>query len=303
MVDKPNDPKNTWSVEYHHLVPYVIKAVLEQQTQIQALSLNLQGNLSGDANQDEIAVVDMSFNGKLKVKSQVVFGQDTVGQVKILVGATEAQVNFNAPYEEQPIVTLTLASDNYLTKYFVSSASSTGFVVKIEPQQTEKPVILNWHAFGAEEAKVFVSDGTTEDIKLIVIEPTPAPAPVVESPPAAPAPEAPAPAVEPLAPPVEPPTPVAETTVPPAETPVTPVVESPAQPVEEPIAPVVEVLPLQSAETPPAMNEIEPPTTEITPPAEPSILIVEPAPAPEVEPTVEPTPPSPVETQSSEIIN
>ncbi|MEK7065192.1 MAG: tail fiber domain-containing protein, partial [Patescibacteria group bacterium] len=264
------------SVDYQRFIPLLMKSVQDQQTQIQALSLNnLQGNLNGNINQDALAVIDMNFQGKLKVKGQVAFGQDTVGQVKILAGATEAQVNFSAPYEYQPIVTLTLASDNYLTKYYVSSASSTGFIIKIEPQQTEKDALFNWHAFGSEIPLTVI------DEPVVVPEPQPSSGgsstPPAETPPTTepvilptetplPQPEA----GQPMAEVVETPTPVIETPAPPVvsevELPAPPQPEAGQPLVEVPEAPVVEVLPPQpeagqplaeAAETPPA-----PPVTE-----------------------------------------
>jgi len=232
-------------VDYRSFIPLLIKSIQDQQIEIQALSVNLQGNLNGNVNQDALAVVDASFQGNLKVKGQVAFGQDTVGQAKILVGVTEEQVNFTTPYENQPIVTLTLASDNYLTKYYVASASSTGFIIKIEPQQTEKDVLFNWHAFGSE-------------IPLTVVETS---VPVIETPP--PVAEAPA-------------SPLAETQDPTVD----PVVQAEELVVVPPapiVEPVVEPTPL------PVVSEPEPPATVVeTPP--PALEVPPPEPAPQAEP-------------------
>lgn len=37
VVSKPENPDNTWAVEYQHVVPYLIKAIQEQQAEIKAL--------------------------------------------------------------------------------------------------------------------------------------------------------------------------------------------------------------------------------------------------------------------------
>ncbi|MCB9823626.1 tail fiber domain-containing protein [Candidatus Nomurabacteria bacterium] len=41
VVDKPDDPANTWSIEYHHLVPYLIKGIQEQEQKIEDLQEQL----------------------------------------------------------------------------------------------------------------------------------------------------------------------------------------------------------------------------------------------------------------------
>jgi len=37
VVGKPDNPENMWSVEYHHMVPYLIKAIQTQQKEIDRL--------------------------------------------------------------------------------------------------------------------------------------------------------------------------------------------------------------------------------------------------------------------------
>ena len=97
------------------------------------------------------------------------FGQDSVGQVKILAGKTEAQVIFAEEYEYQPIVVLSPYGEEILAneaiKWTVSLATSTGFIVKLnEPAPAD--LIFSWHAFASPQAKLFVSDGSSQEITL-----------------------------------------------------------------------------------------------------------------------------------------
>ncbi len=166
-------------LKYSHLSAVLVKAIQEQQAQIDALTLanslsggDLQGVTADDfSNISQLTIdKDMVFNGKITVKEQMAFNKDTVGQAEILPDDTEVRVEFDKKYEYQPIVTLTLRGENALNanfKYTVVDESNTGFTIKIsEPQ--EEPVQFNWHAFGADEGKIFVSDGNTRDIELVI---------------------------------------------------------------------------------------------------------------------------------------
>ncbi len=69
-----------------------------------------------------------------------------------------------SPYGEEILA-------NQTVKYTVSTATSTGFIVKLnEPALVD--LTFSWHAFASPEAKLFVSDGQTEDISLIIIADT-----------------------------------------------------------------------------------------------------------------------------------
>jgi len=114
------------------------------------------------------------IDGKLNVKGQVAFNKDTVGEAKILAGANEVEVVFEHEYEYQPVVTITQLtnlinnSDIESTmdvKSIVKDVTTKGFKIYIKPPQT-KDIMFSWHAFGSDEGKIFVSDGTTEDIEL-----------------------------------------------------------------------------------------------------------------------------------------
>ena len=127
--------------------------------------------------------------GDLRVEKHSVFSGDTVGQAKILAGDNAVHVTFDQPYEYQPIITLTLRGETALAtstefKYTVVDESNKGFTIKLNTAQ-ENDILFNWHAFGAEAAKIFVSDNTVEDVEII-IEKDPEEEPPVETTPTLP---------------------------------------------------------------------------------------------------------------------
>ncbi|MFH0987982.1 MAG: tail fiber domain-containing protein [Parcubacteria group bacterium] len=148
-------------VYYNKINIMLLKILQEQQKQIQALSLGngMQGNLTGNISVDKLAVA-----------GQAAFNGDTVGQAKILPGATAVIVKFDQAYEYQPIVTVTPRGDGALAKdfrYAVANESAGGFTIEISSAQ-DLPIEFNWHAFGARDGRITVSDGTTQDIEIII---------------------------------------------------------------------------------------------------------------------------------------
>ena len=125
-----------------------------------------------------VTVQDYLFEGNVTVRGHVTFNQDTVGQAKILAGDTSVAVVFIEEYEFQPIVTIT-PRENWNGTHWVSDELTTGFSINIDPDQSDD-ITFNWHAFGGDGVKIYVSDGltlplttdgTTEDIEIVVIEP------------------------------------------------------------------------------------------------------------------------------------
>ena len=122
------------------------------------------------------------------MQSQLYLSADSVGQAKILAGATSVRVTFSRAYEQQPIVTLT-ANSRVGGEYWVADKDATGFTVFIDrsymsnssypSNELNSDITFDWHAFASPEAKLFVSNGTTENITLVL-----APAPLVTPPPA-----------------------------------------------------------------------------------------------------------------------
>jgi hypothetical protein len=108
------------------------------------------------------------------LKDHLYLSGDSIGQGKILTGATEVRITFTKKYEFQPIVTIS-AIDRFVPA-FVKDVDETGFTIAMETP-IDVDVTLNWHAFAGQSAKLTVSDGTSEDIVLVV--PVVEPAPIV----------------------------------------------------------------------------------------------------------------------------
>jgi hypothetical protein len=221
--------------------------------------------LAEETNARSVQAVASSFEGTVTVKDHVYLGQDTVGQAKILSGSTKSVIRFEEEYEFQPIVTVT-PLDFLNSSYRVTDVTVEGFTIQLNsPDSNDK--LFNWHAFGGREAKVFVSDGTVEDVEIRVADP--------DSVPVTPAPEpAPEPTPEPEPAPIPESEPAPETLPVPEPQP-EPVVEPAPEPIAEP-TPEPEPAPIPEPEPQPE------PAPEPTP--EP-----EPAPIPEPEPTSNPS--------------
>ncbi|MCL5666270.1 MAG: tail fiber domain-containing protein [Patescibacteria group bacterium] len=163
------NPDGYKSVAYTNFIPILTKAIQQQQDEIQAIKLQLQG-VGDNVYRDDLAVVDVPFSGNLTVKGHVFLSADSVGEAKILAGSTSVRVTFSALYEYQPIVTITMVGDPLPVFASVSGVDSTGFTIKINQAQG-CDLNFAWHVFASPEAQLTVSDGTTQDIELVVPAP------------------------------------------------------------------------------------------------------------------------------------
>ncbi|MCC7523167.1 tail fiber domain-containing protein, partial [Candidatus Uhrbacteria bacterium] len=237
-VNEQGKLKKPWAVDYGRMTPLLVKAIQDQNGLIVDLQNRIPtstgtATVSSAQEAPEIFVSTTTFEGSIIVKDHVSFGRDTVGQAKMLPGATLMRVVFERPYEKQPIVTITPIGLNAID-YGVENVTVEGFDIAMRPEQTV-PILFNWIAFGAEEGIISISDGTTSTIDIVVggpilpdltpdtgIEPPPEfpPLPLIDEPAAsstepvpepepAPAPE-PAPTPEPVPEPTPEPAPVPE---------------------------------------------------------------------------------------------
>ncbi|MDO8601733.1 MAG: hypothetical protein Q7R62_01195, partial [bacterium] len=160
---------------------------LEQLTSDTGL-LTLQGSFNGSSTLTingqlivkDLAVEQLTVNkelivkGQLSVAGQVTLSADSVGRAEILPGDTAVNIVFAGTYPKAPVVTLSPVGSAALSNSFrftVLNESSTGFMIAIHKAQDEA-VRFNWHAFApADDAKLFVSDGTKWDKDLVVITP------------------------------------------------------------------------------------------------------------------------------------
>jgi len=128
----------------------------------------IQGDVLTSLDVETLTVLDDAlFAGDIQVKGHVAFNEDTVGQAKILAGDTEVRIEFEDEYVYQPIISLT-PMDFIERSYKVDNITTSGFDVKINGKQ-EEDVVFSWYAFGSDSANIFVSDGTKEDIEIVMV--------------------------------------------------------------------------------------------------------------------------------------
>jgi hypothetical protein len=146
------DESGNKSIDYESFTPVMVSAIQEQQQQIN--EIRAQFGMSLDA------LEDLVLSGALQVEGLVDLGRDTVGQAKILTGATSTAVMFEHEYRNDPVITI---SPRALINggYYIDEVTKNGFVIKIENTQ-ETDVIFDWHSFGAYKGMIFSSDGTSE---------------------------------------------------------------------------------------------------------------------------------------------
>ena len=138
---------------------------------IQALSKqlqNIQGSMNGNVNTSGTLTISQPevLQSTLTVLKQVTFSGDTVGEAEIKAGATSVRISFSEQYQYQPIMTITPTA-SYTAHFWVDHSDSSGFTVELDHAEPAD-LTFNWHAFGAEGAKLTVSDGTSQDIVLVL---------------------------------------------------------------------------------------------------------------------------------------
>jgi len=108
---------------------------------------------------------DAVLEDDLFVKKHAVFSGDIVGEAVIRQGSKKVRVTFEHEYEYQPVVSVT--PQNWVQgQYRITKKNATGFTIELSAEQNED-IQFDWHAFAANKAKVFISDGDTETLKLV----------------------------------------------------------------------------------------------------------------------------------------
>ncbi len=144
--------KNKNAVDLFKMNMYLLNIAKLQQDRINSNILEIHSNdfINGDLEINNLTVLDKAhFKGILKADREVALSKNSVGQIKIIAGDSQAYVKFDEAYLYTPVVNLTLASDAVIDTYYVAEASSTGFVVKIKPVYT-KDILFNWQAFSTD---------------------------------------------------------------------------------------------------------------------------------------------------------
>ncbi len=136
-VKAPADESEYWMVDYSKLVAPAIRAIQEQQTQIDELREMVQD--SGGWIQDNniagtVSIREEVINGDLKVEGKIYSGSDTTGRVTIVSGETEIEIKFEEPYKTVPNVVITpigLDSITFSLKYDVDEITTDSFKLNL----------------------------------------------------------------------------------------------------------------------------------------------------------------------------
>jgi len=125
----------------------------------------IQNAAGGSVVQSATSPTDI-FDGSVIVKKHLAVSVDAAGEAKILAGDTDVRVRFDEPYAFPPIVTIT-PHDFVDAMYRVTEMTDHGFMIQLNTAQSGDRV-FSWHALGSEGGRVFVSDGTTETLRLVI---------------------------------------------------------------------------------------------------------------------------------------
>jgi hypothetical protein len=152
MPDVVSADPNTglMSIGYSDLVPAMVSAMQQMQTEI----TTLQGGLNGNASTSNLTVYDPSN-----------FSGDSVGEAEIPPGQTSVRVNFSQQYAYQPIVTF--SPEGSFVPAFISEKDDAGFTLSLVAATTA-PTTFDWHSFASPSEQLTVSGGTTQPIALVV---------------------------------------------------------------------------------------------------------------------------------------
>jgi hypothetical protein len=136
----------------------------------------LQGSSStvtdaGTVSADGLVVEgDSLFNGTVVVAEHLVGSADTAGRARIVAGDERVHVSFTNEYAYQPIVTVTQRTNRDIPGYYwVEEESTTGFDIVLDGSLSYD-MEFNWIALGVDGGKVSVSDGSTREIDIYVVD-------------------------------------------------------------------------------------------------------------------------------------
>ncbi|MFA5048033.1 MAG: tail fiber domain-containing protein [Patescibacteria group bacterium] len=178
-VNIGDDANHTLGLRYDSFIPVLVKAIQQQQVEINNLSVSAQAASSSsnvlavDDNSDKefnnlgvaeaatfygtIDVVgEAGFTSRVTFKDHIYFDRDAAGQAKIVAGATSTEVVFNKPYESVPIINATPLVNISGRNYWIENQTTTGFIIAIDPVP-DRELEFNW------QASAIDSDATTID--------------------------------------------------------------------------------------------------------------------------------------------
>ncbi len=262
-VNIGDDQNQTLGINYNSIIPVMVKAMQEQQNEIDTLNVQVA---AGSALSTDLVVIEnpevdintlvvrqaanfygtitvigeagfeskVTFKQDIEVQGKIYAGKDQAGTATILTGSTSTEVIFEKEYEITPKITATAGTPVAIG---IIDQSAKGFRVYVN-EPVAQDLTFDWIVLA-------VKDGSAPLPEIPIAETPPAEEPIEE----APAEETPAAETPPIETPAEE-TPAAET--PPIETPAE---ETP--PAEEPIeeTPVADTPPAETGEVAGAATE------------------------------------------------
>ena len=131
---------------YSAVIPYLVEAFKQQQTQIDGLkSSSVIGVdvLKTLASAKAVAFGgDITVNGSIVIKGNISGGVNSRGKLTVSAGNTQTSHNFTSALDSQPYVQVTPLSQ-IDGSYWVSGSTTTGFSVQLEKPQAQQ-VDFNW---------------------------------------------------------------------------------------------------------------------------------------------------------------
>ena len=131
---------------YSAVIPYLVEAFKQQQTQIDGLkSSSVIGVdvLKTLASAKAVAFGgDITVNGSIVIKGNISGGVNSRGKLTVSAGNTQTSQNFTSAFDSQPYVQVTPLSQ-IDGSYWVSGSTTTGFSVQLEKPQAQQ-VDFNW---------------------------------------------------------------------------------------------------------------------------------------------------------------
>ena len=126
-----------YMLNYNILTTYALAAIQELNKKINSLSA------------PAAVLIDdfekLTVRGNFAVAGHVTFEADTVGETTLPAGELSATQDFDEPYEEKPIITITPQSF-VAGSYWVENDGAVGFTIRVSEEQNDD-VKFSWHAF------------------------------------------------------------------------------------------------------------------------------------------------------------
>lgn len=139
--------EGAWGIQYSKLGALALEGVKELKQQLDVYNVLLLGGGMDQFINDKSVTKSLVFSRNAAFAKHIALSQDSVGMALIQAGESGVHVTFKEKYSTIPIITLTLASNSPVDKYYVNDVDMTGFTIYIEPKAVGD-TLVNWHAFG-----------------------------------------------------------------------------------------------------------------------------------------------------------